>query len=334
MKIIENASLKPYNTFKVDAKADFLLEIASQDDVKEAIQFAKKHQLQTLVLGGGSNILFTQNFTGAVFFIHNKGIEQVGEEENFVWVEAAAGENWHQFVLYCVEQNWQGVENLSLIPGTVGAAPVQNIGAYGVEIREVVESVEAIHKGSGETKIFTNEECRFAYRNSIFKAELKGQYIITKVKFKLRKKPIYNISYGAISSLLADKEISIKAISDAVTGIRERKLPNPVLIGNCGSFFKNPIVEKAFYEKLKGSYPNLVAYPQHDKMKLAAGWLIEQSGWKGKRIGEVGTYEKQALVIVNHGNATGAEAKSFAQKIRNVVHDKFGVFIEPEVNVL
>lgn len=334
MKITENASLQAYNTFGIDVSAKFLIEIESPDDVIEALQFTKKNSLPILTLGGGSNILFTQSFDGAILLIRNNGINIIDENDDFVWVEVGAGENWHSFVLYCVEKSWQGIENLSLIPGTVGAAPVQNIGAYGVEVKDLIESVEAVRIEEENIQVFTNLECEFAYRNSIFKTDLKGKCIITKVLFKLRKKPVFNTSYGAITSFLEDKEVTIKSISDAVTAIRQSKLPDPAEIGNCGSFFKNPIVEEHTFERVKKEYPNVAAYPQRDKMKLAAGWLIDQAGWKGKRIGDVGTYPKQALVMVNYGKATGLEAKEFAEKIQDVVFNKFGVKIEPEVNIL
>jgi UDP-N-acetylmuramate dehydrogenase len=267
-----------------------------------------------------------------------KGISIVKENENHVWVKAMAGEVWHEFVLWCINHNLGGVENLSLIPGCVGAAPMQNIGAYGAEIKQVFDRLEAVELLTGQVVTFTNMQCKFGYRESIFKNEAKGKYIITSVTFKLNKNPEFNITYGAIQQTLHEmgvSSLSLKAISDAVIQIRKSKLPDPAVLGNAGSFFKNPEVDKSLYDQLKVEYPTLVGYPTlGNKIKLAAGWLIEQCGWKGKVIGNTGSHKDQALVLVNYGNATGNEIYSLALDIQASVKQKFGVEIVPEVNVV
>jgi UDP-N-acetylmuramate dehydrogenase len=287
-------------------------------------------------LGGGSNILFTRDIDALVIKIAIKGIDLIREDEDFVWLHAGAGEKWHDFVMYCVANDYAGVENLSLIPGTIGAAPMQNIGAYGVEIKDVVETVEAISVETAEMRTFSNEECLFGYRESIFKHALKGKLIITGVLFRLNKKPVYHIEYGDIRKTLTEMNVetpSIKAISEAVISIRESKLPDPAKIGNAGSFFKNPEIPAEQFDKLKSDFPNVPGYhTMPGFVKVPAGWLIEQAGWKGYREGDIGVHARQALVLVNYGGGSGAEIKALSEKIQQSVQEKFGVSLNAEVN--
>ena len=302
----------------------------------------ENHQLQTvhrkLILGGGSNILFTKNFDGIVLKNEIKGIELVSEDDEHIYVKAGAGENWHQFVLYCIQQNYAGVENLSLIPGCVGASPMQNIGAYGVEIKDVFHQLEAFHLDDKTLKTFRLSECELGYRESVFKRKLKDQFIIISVTYKLRKKPVFNISYGAIQQELdkmAVQQLSIAAISQAVINIRSSKLPDWKVVGNAGSFFKNPQIQKHKFLELKEVFPGIVGYAAGEEyIKLAAGWLIEQCGWKGYRKGDAGCYPKQALVLVNYGAATGEEIYYLSEQIIESVQQKFGVTLEREVNII
>ena len=269
--------------------------------------------------------------------IEIKGIELLKETEDHVLVEVGAGENWHEWVLYTIQNDWAGIENLSLIPGTVGASPMQNIGAYGVELKDVFHSLKALNRTTGEVEIFDAEQCEFGYRESVFKHKLKDVYVICYVTFKLSKKPVFHTEYGIIRDVLAEKgvrDLSIKAISDAVIAIRQSKLPDPEKIGNAGSFFKNPTIDLEFFEKLKSEFPEIPAYPVSEGMKLAAGWLIEKAGWKGKRVGNIGVHDKQALVLVNHGNGDGKAIAELSQEIRASVREKFGVELHPEVNFL
>lgn len=342
MNIQQNISLKKYNTFGIDAAAKYFAAFSSIDELKEGLSFNNlptvNRQQSTLILGGGSNILFTKNFEGLVLKNELKGIEMVNEDDEFVYVKAAAGQNWHQFVLSCINNNWAGVENLSLIPGNVGASPMQNIGAYGVEIKDVFYSLDAFHKNDNATVTFNLHDCEFGYRESVFKRKYKDQFVITSVTYKLRKNPVFNTSYGAIEQELQNmdvKELSIKAVSDAVINIRSSKLPNPDEIGNAGSFFKNPEILNAAFENLKSSYPHIVGYNlPNGNVKLAAGWLIEQCGWKGYKNGDAGCHAKQALVLVNYGNATGNEIYELSEKIIKSVIEKFGVTLEREVNII
>jgi UDP-N-acetylmuramate dehydrogenase len=273
-----------------------------------------------------------------VIHINLKGIQVVHENDEHVWVKCMAGEVWHKFVMWCIDRNYAGLENLSLIPGCVGAAPMQNIGAYGVELKHTFDSLEAVEIATGEIIKFNSEACKFGYRESVFKHEAKGKYIIASVTFKLSKHPKFNTTYGAIQQTLEQmqvKELSIKAISDAVISIRTSKLPDPKVLGNAGSFFKNPEIPVEQYDQLKAQFPEMVAYPAgKDKVKLAAGWLIEQCGWKGKVVGNTGSHKDQALVLVNYGNATGQEILELANQIQQSVKEKFGVEITPEVNVI
>lgn len=342
MQIQENISLKQYNTFGIDVSAKQFAVFNTVEVLSELLEFAQppttNHQPSTLILGGGSNILFTKNFDGLVLKNELKGIEVIKEDDEFVYVKAAAGENWHQFVLRCINNNWAGVENLSLIPGNVGASPMQNIGAYGVEIKDVFHSLEAFHKNDKAIVAFNLQDCEFGYRESVFKRKCKDQFVITAVTFRLRRQPVFNTSYGAIEQELEKmgvNQLSIRAISNAVINIRSSKLPNPAEIGNAGSFFKNPEIVTEQFENLKTNYPNIVGYAlPNNKTKLAAGWLIEQCGWKGYREGDAGCHAKQALVLVNYGNATGNDVYMLSEKIIASVKEKFGVVLEREVNII
>jgi len=332
MQIQQNKSLKQYNTFGINAIAKEYAEFESIEDLKQ-IDLQKNH----LVLGGGSNILFTKNVDGLVLKNNIRGIELSEETEEHVIIKAGAGENWHQLVLSTVDRGLGGMENLSLIPGNTGASPMQNIGAYGVEIKDIFHSLEAFSVADKTVVTFRNEDCNFGYRESVFKNKYKGQFIICSVSFRLQKKPSINTSYGAISQELEKMGVinpSIKDVSNAVINIRSSKLPDPKYIGNAGSFFKNPVVEKDLADSLKSTYPTMPYFPTGDRVKLAAGWLIEQCGWKGYRKGDAGCYDKQALVLVNYGSATGNEIYDLSEQILQSVKEKFKVSLEREVNIL
>lgn len=336
MIILKNYSLKAYNTFGLDTKAANLLKVQSVIELKQALKLPYQ---PVFILGGGSNMLLTQDIAGLVIKNEIKGIDLVGEKEDTVTLNIGGGENWHQLVLWAIANNYGGIENLSLIPGTVGAAPIQNIGAYGVELKDVFVKLEAINLSTGRKKTFNQKACRFGYRDSIFKKQLKGQYLITKVFLQLTKKNHQlNTNYGAIKTSLAEKNIeipTIKAVSDAVIAIRSSKLPDPAELGNSGSFFKNPEVAKTHFDQLQKKFPNIVFYDlPNGKVKIPAGWLIEQDGWKGKRIGNTGAHAKQALVLVNYGNATGEEVKKLAFQIIDSVENKYGIRLIPEVNII
>jgi UDP-N-acetylmuramate dehydrogenase len=338
MNIQYNKSLKPFNTFGIEAQSKEFVEVKSLEELQLLVSMFDFTSRNLLVLGGGSNMLITKDFEGMVIKNSIKGIEVINENEDYVWVKAMAGEVWHEFVLFCIENNYAGVENLSLIPGCVGAAPMQNIGAYGVEIKDTFYSLQAIEVSTSDLIEFTNADCKFGYRESIFKQDAKGKYIIVSVTFKLNKHPKLNITYGAIQQTL-DKngitEPSIKSISDAVIEIRTSKLPNPKILGNAGSFFKNPEISNEQFEQLKLQFPGIVGYPASaGHTKLAAGWMIEQCGWKGKRVGNTGSHKDQALVLVNYGDATGNEIWQLAMDIQQSVKEKFGVVINPEVNII
>ena len=342
MEIQENISLKKYNTFGIDVQAALFAAFKSLDEISELLEVNKRvtnnKKQKTFILGGGSNILFTSNFNGLVLKNEIGGIEKINEDETYVYIKAGAGINWHQLVLQCIQNNWAGLENLSLIPGNVGASPMQNIGAYGVEIKDVFYELEALHLQDKNIVQFNLNDCAFGYRESVFKRKYKNQFIITSVTYRLNKKPIFNTSYGAIEQELEKmnvKELSIQVISQAVINIRSSKLPNPEEIGNAGSFFKNPEVDKTLFEKLKSADEKIVGYSlENGKVKLAAGWLIEQCGWKGYRKGDAGCHSKQALVLVNYGNATGEEINSLSGEIIQSVKEKFGVELEREVNII
>jgi UDP-N-acetylmuramate dehydrogenase len=337
MIIQQNISLLPYNTFRVDVKAKYFVEINSTDDLRLLIFTDEFKSNPKFILGGGSNLLLTKDFEGIVIRLAIKGVK-VCEEDDDVYVEAGAAEVWNDFVQFNVNKGYAGIENLSLIPGTVGAAPIQNIGAYGVEMKDYFFSLEAFELSTGEIKKFNKEQCEFGYRESVFKNKFKGQYIITSVVFKLSKTPNLNLHYGAIQEELNKRNIlnpTIKDVAKVVSEIRVSKLPDPSTIGNSGSFFKNPIIDKPAFEHLISNFPDIVNYPAGDGyVKLAAGWLIEQCGWKGKQIGNVGTWKNQALVIVNHGNASGKEIYDFSELIITSVFERFGISLEREVNAL
>ena len=337
MKIQENISLKPFTTFGIDKKAIFFTTVETLNELKAALLAAKEKQLPVFILGGGSNILLTRDIEGLVIKLEIKGINLVKEEGDQLWVEVGAGEMWHGLVLHSIAKDWAGLENLSLIPGTVGASPMQNIGAYGVEIKDVFDSLKAMHRETLEMQSFDAEACQFGYRESVFKHAFKDKFVITSVTFRLSKTPNFHLEYGAIREVLAANGIdqpSIRSISDAVIQIRQSKLPDPKEIGNAGSFFKNPTIPNAQFDALKASYPSIPGYPSVEGVKVAAGWLIEQTGWKGKRIGEVGVHAKQALVLVNYGGGTGEEIKKLSEQIQASVYDKFGVQLQAEVNFI
>jgi len=338
MRIFQNISLKPYNTFGIDASASQFVELQTLEEVQVLCQTFNLTDRKLLILGGGSNILLTKDFDGMAIKINLKGIEIVKEDEQEIWVKAMAGESWHSFVTYCVEKNWGGVENLSLIPGCVGAAPMQNIGAYGTEIKAVFSHLKAVEIATGEIVEFNNEACEFGYRESVFKNKYKGKYIIVSVVFKLNKKPVLNVSYGAIQDVLNEKGITsptIKDISNAVIAIRQSKLPNPAELGNAGSFFKNPEIPAEQYQLLKNEFPEIPGYPApNNQVKVPAGWLIEQCQWKGKIVGNTGAHKNQALVLVNYGNATGNEILDLAKQIQASVYNLFKINISPEVNLI
>lgn len=336
--IHENISLKAYNTFGIDTSARYFTTFSTAEELKELLHSDKVKQLKQLVLGGGSNILLTQNFDGIVLKNEMKGISLVSEDDMHYYVKCNAGEIWHQFVLHCIKNNYAGVENLSLIPGCVGASPMQNIGAYGVEIKDVFHSLEAINVLDGTEKTFTLEECAFGYRESIFKRKEKDNWIITSVTFRLNKRPVLNTAYGAIEEEL-DKmnldTITIKDVSQAVIAIRSSKLPNPKEIGNAGSFFKNPVVPIEVYNKIKEHYNNAPCYPINEsEVKVPAGWLIESAGWKGKNLGNYGVHAKQALVLVNYGGAHGQQIYDLSSSIIRDIKEKFGIELEREVNII
>ncbi|MCF2445873.1 UDP-N-acetylmuramate dehydrogenase [Dyadobacter sp. CY345] len=333
-----HVSLRHLNTFGLESFAQSFVEVESVEELTEILRNPELKNTPKFILGGGSNILLKQDIDALVIKISIGGIDKIKEDDNHIWLHVGAGEKWHDFVMYCVDNGYAGVENLSLIPGTVGAAPMQNIGAYGVEIKDVVESVETIFYDSKETRIFTNEECNFGYRESIFKHDLKGKCIITGVTFRLNKNPVYHVEYGDIQKTLQDagvESLSIKAVSDAVIHIRKSKLPDPAEIGNAGSFFKNPEIPEEQFNKLKSDHPTLPGYPASPGfVKVPAGWLIEQTGWKGYRDGAVGVHARQALVLVNYGGGSGAEIKLLSQKIQKSVSEKFGINLSAEVNFI
>jgi UDP-N-acetylmuramate dehydrogenase len=328
-------SLQAYNTFGVNAFADALIEIDSEEKLQEVIH--SKPARPFFILGGGSNVLFRQDLKDTVLLNCIKGMVLVEEDDETATIAVGGGENWHELVRWTLENNWGGLENLSLIPGTVGAAPIQNIGAYGVELKDSFMGLEAIELSTGEEQVFSAEDCQFGYRDSYFKRDGKGKYFITRVYLSLSKQTQVNTSYGAIQEVLQAANIdqpTIHDVSNAVIQIRSSKLPDPAVIGNCGSFFKNPELEQSEFENLYAQYSQMPHYPAIGKVKVPAGWLIEQCGWKGQKRGNVGCYEKQALVLVNLGGATGGEVWDLAQEIKTSVKEKFGVELEVEVNVI
>lgn len=333
-----HVSLRKWNTFGIEAKAEHLAAFADVETLREAVAAARAMQLPITVLGGGSNMLLTKDVSGVVLKNELKGLKVVAEDEMSWTLEAAAGENWHETVMHCVLNEYAGVENLALIPGCVGAGPMQNIGAYGVELKDVFHSLTAYHLYEDRFQDFSLEECAFGYRESIFKRKEKGNWIITAVRMRLLKRPVFHTNYGAIEEEL-DKmnldRLSIKSIAQAVINIRSSKLPDPKVLGNAGSFFKNPVVPMEVYQAIKAGYPNVPAYPINEQeVKVPAGWLIEQCGWKGKRTGECGVHDKQALVLVNYGGATGSEIYALSENILQDVQARFSVQLEREVNIL
>ena len=337
MQIQHNFSLKKYNTFGIEANAKLFVAVHSVDELK-TILIENKSETK-FILGGGSNMLLTQDIDALVIHIDFKGKKIIYEDEDFVWVESMAGENWHELVLWTIDQNFGGFENMSLIPGNVGTTPVQNIGAYGTEIKDTFVSCQAMNILSQEIKVFDKEACHFGYRESVFKQEIKDQFIITSVVFKLTKRHHkINISYGDITKELEFKNVTnptLKDISNAVIAIRQSKLPDPKVLGNSGSFFKNPIILKSEYEKIHALHPEMPHYViSETQVKVPAGWLIEKAGFKGKRFGDAGIHKNQALVLVNYGNATGQEILNVSKDIQATVLKEFGIAIEAEVNVI
>jgi UDP-N-acetylmuramate dehydrogenase len=337
LQIQQNISLKNFNTFGIDAKAKYFVEINHEDELTELFMDLQWQQTGRIVLGGGSNMLLINDYEGLVIRINIRGIEH-RINHNDVFMEAGAGEVWNDLVNFCVARDYAGIENLSLIPGSVGASPIQNIGAYGGELKDVFDSCKAFEIATGKFKTFTKADCRFGYRDSIFKTELKEQYIITSVKFHLSLIPHINLKYGAIEQELTNRHITsptIKDVSRVVSHIRVSKLPDPSTIGNAGSFFKNPVISADEFHILQTNFPDVVNYPTDSgHIKLAAGWLIEQCEWKGKIVGNTGTWKNQALVLVNHGGATGQEVYSLSSQIIDSVYTKFGVMLEREVNMI
>ncbi len=337
MTIQTDFSLKKYNTFGIEAKAKQFVAVHSIEDLKTILQ--QYQSAPKFVLGGGSNMLLTQDIQALVIHVDLKGKKILKEDDDFVWVESMAGENWHEFVLWTIAQNFGGLENMSLIPGNVGTTPVQNIGAYGTEIKDTFVSCDAINIATQQLKTFDREECKFGYRESVFKHEIKDQFIITSVVFKLTKRNHkINTSYGDITKELEKQNVStptLKDVSNAVIAIRQSKLPDPKELGNSGSFFKNPIIPKEQYETAKAQHPEMPHYVVSEtQVKVPAGWLIEKAGFKGKRFGDAGIHKNQALVLVNYGNATGQEILNVSKDIQATILREFGIAIEAEVNVI
>jgi UDP-N-acetylmuramate dehydrogenase len=339
MHFAENVELLPYNCFRLRCLARYFLKIGGVDELSAGLDQAETLGIKSqFILGGGSNILFTKNFDGLVLKNEIKGIKILNEDEEHIYVKAGAGESWHEFVMFCVHNDYAGIENLSLIPGNVGASPMQNIGAYGVEIKEVFHELEAFHKKEKTIRKFSLADCEFGYRDSVFKHKYAGEFVITSVTYRLNKRPVFNISYGAVKQELEKmgvQDLSIQAVSKAVINIRSSKLPDPKEIGNAGSFFKNPVIPNEQFKELKTRFPDIVSFPAGDThTKLAAGWLIEQCGWKGYRKGDAGCYPRQALVLVNYGHATGQEILQLSEQIIDSVKNKFRVDLEREVNLV
>ena len=337
MNILENVSLKNYNTFGIDVKARIWAEITNENELKSLLLKSETENLPKLILGGGSNILLTKDFDGLVIINSIPGINIIDDDKSTVLIEAGAGVIWHDLVMYCVDNNFGGIENLSLIPGTAGAAPLQNIGAYGQELKSVFHFLKGIYiRRSAEKKIY-NQDCEFGYRDSIFKNQLKEKFIITSIILRLHKDPVVSLNYASIKDEIEKlhlQRITIKDVSNAVCEIRRSKLPDPKVLGNAGSFFKNPEVNSGKFNDLKKEYPDITGYDSSNGIiKLAAGWLIEKCGWKGKRIGNVGSHSKQSLVLVNYGGSTGAEILQFAKQIKSSVYEKFGINLYEEVNI-
>ena len=338
MNIIENYPLLKLNTFGIDVKAKYFTSINTINELIEVTKTNVFKDLELLILGGGSNILLTKDFDGLVILNNIKGKEIIDQNQQSIFLKIGAGENWHELVMYCVDNGWGGIENLSLIPGNTGTAPMQNIGAYGVEIKETFIELEALEISSGKIVKFNNSDCEFGYRESVFKNKMKNQYIILNITLELKKNPVLNINYGDVKAILESQNIknpAIKEVSNAIIRIRQSKLPDPKKIGNSGSFFKNPLVSLNQLELIKKNYPNVVNYEiNENEFKIAAGWLIERAGWKGKKFNNYGIHEKQALVLVNYGLANGMEIFELSEKIILDIKDKFGITLEREVNII
>lgn len=333
--IQENISLKTYNTFGVASFSRYFMNINNQEDIARLVDWKNKYDLPCLIVGGGSNLLFKNDFPGLVAYIALKGKEKISEDEHANYIKVGAGEVWHDVVLWSIDQGYAGLENLSLIPGSVGAAPVQNIGAYGVELVDRLFSLEAVDLETGKIRGFSNEQCQFAYRDSLFKSAVPDRYLIISVTFRLPKQPEWTLSYAGVNDRLKGQQPSARLISDIIVALRRSKLPDPSGIGNAGSFFKNPVMNESVWNSLKTEFPQLPGYPQKNKkVKTSAAWLIDQCGWKGKREGDVGTYHKHALVLVNHGGATGQQLWDFAENIIISVNQKFSVVLEPEPRII
>jgi UDP-N-acetylmuramate dehydrogenase len=337
LKLLSFFDLKSYNTFGVKAEASLFVEVREADELQQVLESSVAAENEILILGSGSNILFTRNFDGLVIHNNIKGIKIIEENEEYALTRANAGEIWHELVEFAIGHDLGGIENLSLIPGTVGAAPIQNIGAYGVELKEVMVSLEAIEKSTGTKRIFRNEECKFGYRDSVFKNELKDQYVITSVDFRLLKNAGINTSYGAIKDVLKERGIAqpgIRDVSSAVIAIRQSKLPDPAEIGNAGSFFKNPVIDKLDFEGLKLEFPEIPGYPGEATVKVPAAWLIDQAGWKGITRGNIGVHKNQPLVLVNYGGGSGMEIYNLAMEVQASVAQIFGIELEPEPRII
>ena len=332
----QNVDLRPYNTFRISVQSQYFAAFKTIDELRQLIESHRDKPI--MILGGGSNVLFTKDYKGLVLRNEIKGKTIEKETDDTVFITVGAGENWHEFVLYSIDHNWGGIENLSLIPGSVGASPMQNIGAYGVEIKDCFYELKAFHIETGEIHTFSHSDCKFAYRESVFKKELNGKYVIVSVTFKLTKNHSLNTSYGAIEAELEKMNVSeptIKDVSDAVIAIRQSKLPDPKKIGNAGSFFKNPVIPKALLKEIQIKYPTVPSYPVNSQyVKLPAGWLIDQAGWRGRTFGNFGIHQKQALVLVNYSGASGGEIFKLSQMILDDIKDKFNIVLEREVNII
>jgi len=336
LKVNNNFSLKEYNTFNIDAVASQLVKVSSVEECKEWIYSDISKNVDILVIGEGSNLLFTRDFDGVVLQPLMNFIKVIEEDKDRVLIEVGAGCRWDDFVMYCVENSFYGVENLSLIPGSVGASPVQNIGAYGVEVKDVIEEVKGVFIDSGDEFCYKNKECGFEYRNSIFKKELRGKVVITSVVYRLSKKISFNLNYGHLRESINDYgEINIENIRSVIVSVRKSKLPDPVVTGNAGSFFKNPEIQQSQYDRLKVSFPGIPGYNiGNNLIKVPAGWLIDKAGWKGKKMGRAGVHPQQALVLINLGNATGKDILILAKAIEDDIYNKFHITLEKEVNVI
>jgi len=336
MKITQNTSLLPYNTFGIDVKADYFVEYSSIEELQEVLTSEIVTNQPFLHIGGGSNLLFLKDYSGVILHSALKSIEKIREDDNHVYLQVGSGVIWDDLVAYCVSNDWGGVENLSLIPGEVGAAAVQNIGAYGVEIQDVISEVNAIAKETATVRSFTVEECCYGYRSSVFKSDLKGKYIITSVLFRLNKKPHFKLSYQHLEEeVLKNGDVNLQTIRQTIIAVRESKLPDTKILGNAGSFFMNPVISKEHFVALQEKHPNIPHYTVSEtEEKVPAGWLIDQCGWKGKQIGRAGVHDKQALVLVNMGGATGAEIVHLAEQIQKSVQVTFGIELTPEVNYI